>query len=212
MLTSFRGNKKKSLEGYKTVGFKMTEKKYILVSMEDERAKKIANVIGNKTCKKIIELMSEKTDISEKNISDSLNIPINTTEYNLKKLLDAGLIEKTKNFFWSKKGKKIILYKFSNKSIVISPKGKISSKLGSVIPAVIIGGIGILFVKFLTSYFAKTYALSQDAMYTVGKSSEIQMQEFDFFSYIQSLSGWYWFAFGVILAILIITISNWRKL
>ncbi|MFH1500459.1 MAG: beta-propeller domain-containing protein [archaeon] len=96
--------------------------KFILMGMDDERSKKIAEVIGNKTCKKILDYLADNTEKSEKEISEALGIPINTVEYNLKKLLDSGLVEKAKNFFWSRKGKKIDLYKLAKKHIVISPR------------------------------------------------------------------------------------------
>ena len=55
-------------------------------------------------------------------IAKELGMPINTAEYNLKKLIKVGLIEKSKEFFWSVKGKKIPMYKVSNKHILIVPK------------------------------------------------------------------------------------------
>ena len=85
----------------------MSKDKFILMGMDDKRSKKIAEVLGNKTSKKILDYLTDIKEASEKDISDSLNMPINTIEYNLKKLLEAGLVEKTKNFFWSKRGKKI---------------------------------------------------------------------------------------------------------
>ncbi|MBU0957730.1 MAG: beta-propeller domain-containing protein, partial [Nanoarchaeota archaeon] len=55
-------------------------------------------------------------------ISKGLSVPINTIEYNLQKLIKAGLVEKAKKHFWSVKGRKIDIYKLANKHIVISPK------------------------------------------------------------------------------------------
>ena len=85
--------------------------KFIMMNLNDEKSKKVAEVIGNKTCKKILDHLSETKEASEKDIADTLGIPLNTTEYNLKKLMGVGLVEKTKNFFWSKKGRKIPMYK-----------------------------------------------------------------------------------------------------
>ncbi len=111
--------------------------KFILMGLNDKRSKKIAEVLGNKTCKKIIDYLAETKQASEKDIADALNIPINTTEYNLKKLLETGLVEKTKNFFWSKKGKKIPMYKLAKKHIVISPKSKPTiDTLKTIIPVI----------------------------------------------------------------------------
>lgn len=113
--------------------------KFILMDMNDERSKKISEVLGNKTCKKIIDYLSEVKEASEKDISDKLGVPINTIEYNLKKLIESGLVEKTKNFFWSVKGKKIDMYRLSNKKILISPrtfvKGIIPAFIGVILTA-----------------------------------------------------------------------------
>ncbi len=95
--------------------------KFILMNMDDERSKYIAEVMGNQTCKKILDYLAETKEASEKDISDALNIPINTVEYNLNKLVKSGLVEKAKNFFWSRKGRKIDMYKLSRKHIIISP-------------------------------------------------------------------------------------------
>ncbi|MCL6500851.1 MAG: helix-turn-helix domain-containing protein, partial [Candidatus Pacearchaeota archaeon] len=90
-------------------------KKYLMVSLEDPRTRKIAAVLSNKTCKKIIDMLAEK-EASKSEIAKALKIPLNTTEYNVNKLVEAGLIEKSKNYFWSAKGKKIEIYKISNKA------------------------------------------------------------------------------------------------
>ena len=47
-------------------------------------------------------------------------MPMNSVQYNISKLLEAGLIEEAKSW-WSVKGKKMPTYKVANKLIVISP-------------------------------------------------------------------------------------------
>lgn len=129
---------------------KVMEEKYIMVSMEDERSRHLADVLGNKTCKKVIELLTEK-EMSEAEIANSLGIPMNTIEYNLKKLVAAGLIEQTKNIFWSIKGKKIPTYKISNKYIVISPKKKFRAV--GLFATLVVSGIaaaGIRYYELIT--------------------------------------------------------------
>ncbi|MDP2628291.1 MAG: helix-turn-helix domain-containing protein [Nanoarchaeota archaeon] len=186
----------------------MTEKKFLLISLEDEKVKHLSEVLGNKTCKKIIDLLAEK-ELSEQDISKELKSPLNTIEYNLKKLEKAELIEKSKNFFWSKKGKKIIMYKLSNKSIVISPKkSKLTSKLKSIVPTILVGGIGAIAIKYLTSPITQ-----EDNILSIESAATIATSEsFSFVNYLQSLPNWYWFSFGIILAVIILTILNWRKL
>ena len=110
-----------------------------MMGLDDERSKKMAEVMGNPTCKKILDYLADTNEASQKDISDALNIPMNTLDYNIKKLLDVGLIEKTKNFFWSAKGKKIPMYKLARKHIVISPKSTKPSiiALKTIIPVII---------------------------------------------------------------------------
>ncbi|MFA4953369.1 MAG: helix-turn-helix domain-containing protein [Candidatus Pacearchaeota archaeon] len=190
----------------------MDEKKYILISMEDERSKKLADILGNKTCKKIIDLLAEEKEASEKDIADKLNVPLNTIEYNLKKLIQAELIEKTKNFFWSKKGKKIPTYKLSNKSIIISPKSRISSKLKSILPVALLSGLGAVLIK---SFFYSQQIVREKAV--AGLASEFSTQAlqntiFDGNILLLQSPAWVWFLAGTLFTLVIFTIINWRKL
>ncbi|MBU0959573.1 MAG: helix-turn-helix domain-containing protein, partial [Nanoarchaeota archaeon] len=75
--------------------------KFIMMNMDDKRAKKIAEALGNPTCKKIIDYLTYNSEKSEDDIAKALGIPINTAEYNLKKLIASGLVDKTKKFFFS---------------------------------------------------------------------------------------------------------------
>lgn len=92
----------------------------IIISLNDARSKYISEVLGNKSCKRILGYLSEN-EATVSDLSRELKIPINTADYNIKKLIKAGLIEKA-NYWWSVKGKKMPTYKISNKKIVISPK------------------------------------------------------------------------------------------
>lgn len=129
----------------------MKDEKFILTSLDDENSKAIAEVLGNKTCKKIIDYLGDRKDASEQDIANDLGIPINTIEYNLKKLLKSGLVKKTKNFFWSVKGRKISMYKLANKHIVISP-GRGRPNLDILKTLLPVLGI-IAFVAILVSIF-----------------------------------------------------------
>jgi predicted transcriptional regulator len=126
----------------------MNNDKYILMSLNDPKTKHLSKVIGNKTCEKILNYLAENTESSEQDISKALNMPLNTVEYNLNKLVQSGLLEKTSNFFWSKKGKKIELYKVSNKSIIISQKNSsIFDSLKSILPISILSGLGAMIIR-----------------------------------------------------------------
>ena len=96
----------------------------IVISLDDDRAKYIAEVISNKSCKKILDHLSRQEGaVSE--VANDLKMPINTVDYNIKKLIKSGLIEKA-NYWWSVKGKKMPTYKVSNKKIIISPRKSVA--------------------------------------------------------------------------------------
>ena len=118
---------------------------YLMIDVNDERTGAIAEILSNKTCKKIIQLLSEK-ELSETEIAQKLGSPANTINYNVKKLVDTGLIEQA-NKFWSVKGKKVSTYKISNKKILISPKPAIKG----ILPAAIVTGLLTLGIKFFVS-------------------------------------------------------------
>lgn len=122
------------------------EEKYLLVSLEDERAESISEVISNKTCKKILNFLTEK-EASVSDIAENMNIPINTADYNVKKLVKAGFIE-MKSSMWSIKGKKIPIYRVSNRKIIISQKKTTLGKLKNFTPALIVSAIFTLFLLF----------------------------------------------------------------
>ncbi|MDO8467923.1 MAG: helix-turn-helix domain-containing protein [Nanoarchaeota archaeon] len=188
------------------------EKKFILISLDDEKSKKLADILGNKTCKKIIDFLSDQKEASEKDIADALKMPLNTVEYNLKKLVNSDLIEKTKNFFWSSRGKKIPTYKISNKSIIISPSRSTYSKLRSIIPVVLIAGVVAALIGFMTksnelSQTSKDFALQAQA--STG-ANEIVSNSNLLFS--QPSPVWIWFFAGVVFTLILFVLLNWRKL
>ena len=190
--------------------------------MEDEKARALADVLGSKTCKKILDLLAESKELSEKEISQKLNAPINTIEYNLNKLLNAGLIEKAKRHFWSVKGKKVVLYTLSNKSIIIAPKSasRVSSKLKAILPAVILSGLGAVLVRQFFMLQATVRQSGADMVYTAAEKSLETAGESASAAQLASQSTilssavpqiWLWFLAGAIFALVILAVLNWRK-
>ena len=187
------------------------EKKYLLVSMNDLKSKKIAEVLSSESCKKIIDFLADKEDISEQEISKALRIPLNTVGYNMKKLVDSDIVEKNKNKLWSVKGREISRYRLSNKSIIISPssKGRISSKIKSLLPAVLISGIAGLIVKYY--YDSRFIIESEMAGASLKASSDLAFSGQKVVEVISSTS-WLWFLAGALISLIIISLINWRKL
>ena len=125
--------------------------KYILVSLEDERSKKIAESISNKTARKVLDYLSTKEEAGTEEISKKLNLPISTIDYNLKNLKKAGLVE-TKHFEWSQKGKRIVLYSVAKKLIVIAPKlSNLKKELKNIIPLVGIAAVISIIIQYFSS-------------------------------------------------------------
>lgn len=188
---------------------------YIMIDLNDERTAGIADVISNKTCKRILELLSEK-ELSEGDIAKELKIPLNTAEYNLKKLVESGLIEKSKNFFWSMKGKKVVVYKISNKKIVISPR----SIIRGVLPSALITGLIAVSIK-IYSDSARVANKVYDAGVSVAESAKsvgeiasdggvnVLDVSYPFASFPEY---WAWFLLGALTALFVYVVWNWRKL
>jgi DNA-binding transcriptional ArsR family regulator len=115
--------------------------KYIELNLNDEKSGKIAQILANKTAKKILGLLAEE-ELSQGDIAKRLKIGLNNVDYNLKNLIDAGLVEKTSSFFWSVKGKKIPTYRLANKKIIISTKNSFKNLvLSSLFGGVVLGGL-----------------------------------------------------------------------
>lgn len=206
--------------------YKMTEK-YLLFSLEDEESRKLGEVISNPTCKKIVNLLAEK-ELSENDVATELKIPLNTVDYNIKKLLAAGIIEKSKNFFWSVKGRRIENYRVANKLIVISPKkSNIYSKLKGILPATLICGILTLFIAWYYRFYnSASYienkvlegniplpSYSQDLVSGVASSaSGISLNVLTSIQTSVASSFWLWFLAGALVAIITFLAWNWKKL
>lgn len=117
----------------------MAKDNFLLVSLKQDQAKKLAQVISNDTCRQILDFLAEK-DATESEIAKSLGIPISTVHYNIHQLVDGGLVV-SDEYHYSSKGKEVSHYKLANKYIIISPKSVwgIKEKLKSVLPIAFLG-------------------------------------------------------------------------
>jgi len=183
--------------------------KYLMLNIDDEKTGKISEILKSKTCKNILSILAEQ-NLSESDIASKLKIPINTIEYNLKKLIDAGLVEKTKEFFWSAKGKKIPVYKAVRKSIVISPRSSTILKTVGLT-----GVVSLTAALILRGYQSLTQVYPINNVYdkVVSETASSAGQN------ASTLAGnlvsspiWLWFLLGGIFTLMIFIILNWRKL
>jgi inhibitor of cysteine peptidase len=152
------------------------EDKFIMMGMDDERSKYVAEVLKSKTAKKILDFLAETKEASEKDLSSALEIPINTIEYNLNKLKKAGLVVKSKNFFWSRKGKKIAMYKLAKKHIIISPKMKSPSTtlLKALLPVLGVLVLALVIVSMFPSTPQNQFTIEDDSVKYFSSYSEMK--------------------------------------
>ena len=91
----------------------MAKNSFLLVSLKEDKAKELAQVISNASCRKILDYLAEKEDATETELAKKLGIPISTVHYNLKHLVKGGLVI-VDEFHYSEKGKEVNHYKLAN--------------------------------------------------------------------------------------------------
>lgn len=179
-----------------------------MIDIEDPRAAKIAEAISNNTAKKILNSLSEN-EMSEGEIAEKMKLPMNTVGYNIKKLMDAGLIERSKKFLWSAKGKRVNYYRVAERKIIISPKTRVKTLL-PVFLIMIVLAVGVRF------YFdiAQTYeqqGYSDGAMKVAMQESMQQISEGDSNDGGDGSEAATWFLIGGMSALVVFILWNWRK-
>jgi DNA-binding transcriptional ArsR family regulator len=119
--------------------------KFLLVNLDEDKTKKLAEVIASTTSRKILDSLADK-ESTESELSKELKMPLSTIHYHLQKLQESGLVI-IEEFHYSKKGREVNHYKLANKYIIIAPKETkgLKSKLKSILPLVgILAGISII--------------------------------------------------------------------
>ncbi len=99
----------------------MAKQSFLLVSLKEDKAKELAQVISNESCRKILDFLAERQEATETEIAQKMVIPISTVHYNLQQLMKAGIIT-VDEFHYSEKGREVNHYKLANKYIIIAPK------------------------------------------------------------------------------------------
>lgn len=132
----------------------MGKDKFLMVSLKENQAKKLAKVLSNDTCRKILDYLTEKEDATESQIAKDLEMPISTVHYNLSMLKQGGLVT-SDSFHYSKKGREVDHYQLANKYIIIAPGSVwgLKEKLKQVLPALTIAG-GISVAWYLLKSFS----------------------------------------------------------
>lgn len=136
----------------------MTKNKLLLVSLKEDEAKHIAQVISNETCRKILDLLAE-SEATETEIAQKLNLPLSTTHYNLQQLMKSNLVV-AEEFHYSQRGKEVNHYKLANQYIIIAPKNTsmhgLKEKLRSILPVAFITLVGTGIIHVYSKLFLNT--------------------------------------------------------
>ncbi len=105
------------------------DEKFLVVPL-GKKSKAITQTVSNDTAMEIMELLADGPLATSK-VAERLGIPLTTAQYNIEKLMEAGLVKIAKTKY-SEKGREVKLYEAMNRAIIILP-GK--SGTGAVIDA-----------------------------------------------------------------------------
>jgi len=134
----------------------MKDNPFLLVSLKDDKTKKLAQVINNDTARLILEYLASHKSATETKVAKDLDIALSTVHYNLKSLVESRLV-KADEFHYSKKGKEVNHYSLANKFVIIAQdeeKESILQNLKKILPAfvTVIAGTALMYIL---SFFAK---------------------------------------------------------
>jgi predicted transcriptional regulator len=133
---------------------------FVLVSLKEDKAKKLAQVISNDTCRALLDHLAKKKDATESDISKELKLPLSTVHYNLQHLVEAKLVQ-AEEFHYSPKGKEVLHYSLTNKFVIIAPRDANETfleKLKKIMPvaAITLGAAAV--IQGITMWLARRAA------------------------------------------------------
>lgn len=186
----------------------MAKQSFLLVSLQEDKAKKLAQVVSNESCRKILDYLAEK-ESTETELAKNLQLPISTVHYNLKQLVDAGLVS-SEEFHYSKKGKEVSHYKLANKYIIIAPKSTfgLKEKLKSLLPVLLIASGAALAINLFSGKFPITLPTSQDMAMEKSAAAQVAFMEAE---RINEPSIALWFFAGAVFALFVYFITSLIK-
>jgi|FLOH01.1.fsa_nt_gi DNA-binding transcriptional ArsR family regulator len=148
----------------------MTAKKesFVLLSLKEDKAKELAQIVSNDTCRRILDFLSEH-EATESEIAKSLKMPISTVHYNLQQLMKGKLVL-SEEYHYSQKGKEINHYKLANKIIIIAPQSTwgLKEKLKKAFPISIIIILGTGIIELARRLFASSASIMSNTFEGAG--------------------------------------------
>ena len=153
----------------------MPKESFMLVSLKEDKAKKLAQVLANPTATKILDYLTKK-EATESELSKKLKLPLSTVHYNLKQLTKAKLVV-VEEFHYSPKGKEVNHYKLASKYIIIAPEEdeSFASKLKSILPISLIT-VGAAVILKATQFFASGSQGIANTEMAMMKTADVAME------------------------------------
>lgn len=181
----------------------MGKESFVLVSLKEEKARKLARVLHNESCRKILEYLTAK-EATETEIAKKLQIPISTVHYNLNQLSESGLVV-VEEFHYSPKGKEVNHYKLANKYIIITPKSTfgIKERLKRVLPVALLVGASAFIIEIVRK--------SQAGVGAFGAQKEVATAGAPLMPAAGQASPVWWFLAGALVTIIIFLVVDWIK-
>lgn len=141
-----------------------SDNKFVVLTLDDDKANEVSQILSNKTSKTILEHLSNKDYSTASDLSKSLNIPLSTIHYNLNKLEEAKLLE-TNEYHYSEKGREVTHYKLTGKYIIIAPTKDKSflTELRKILPGFILLSILSATILLLESINVLPSTISPDS-------------------------------------------------
>ena len=160
----------------------MTDKSFVLMSLREDKIKKMTQVLNNNTCRKILDYLSKKERATATEISKELNLAMSTVHYNLNQLKENDLVT-SDEYHYSEKGKEVIHYGLANKYIVIAPKEDktVLDKLKGFLPITLISALTGGIIYFIETNWEKitNYITPQQIMTRTGEMAMDSAAEAD---------------------------------
>ena len=192
------------------------DESFLLLSLSDSKARKIAQAVNNESCRKILDYLTKTKAATETRISEDLKIPLPTVHYNLKQLVEVKLVN-VDEFHYSEKGKEVNHYTLANKYIIIAPREESSllERLKKILPAfgvIIAGAFAIKLVEWLNM---ESFAAREASLMVADEAAPMMLkaasapQTLNALSFQPGIATW--FFIGGVAALFVYLVADWLK-
>ncbi|BAI60225.1 conserved hypothetical protein [Methanocella paludicola SANAE] len=135
------------------------DEKFLVVPL-GKKSKAITQTVSNDTAMEIMELLADGP-MSTSGVAERLSIPLTTAQYNIEKLMEAGLVRIARTKY-SEKGREVKLYEAMNRAIIILPgksgAGAVMDALRRYIIVLPIVAVASVLVEYLVPLTQNSYS------------------------------------------------------